>query len=466
MLKDQRTGIRTDYGSPAQRGVVGSAATAGQAGRPRGTGSSDGIKVKGKRATARQRSVIDGALAEADQLNASRRVMVALVMALTQESRCGEESSNLLQQSTAWNNATDAKSPAKATRAFLVTGPTSWKKVHGGLKSAPGNLANAVQAVQKSGAGAGAYARWQNEASSTVDTWSARGGGSDSQRRKRYEFARGERHGQKENSWDCMARLVEEVAAYRWAAGNTLYAVSGDELRAGAPSLTIRGDEGWLIKPPAFSWANNRSVSEISIDVLTEHWNVMPGATVVMGSQFGALAGRFMVWHVSGESLDSPVVTVTLRRPTRLKDEPAAELTSTSNGAGGKLHDVAQQISSHRGDYLLGGGHGVPLNKLKSSDRMDCSSSVSLALFRAGFFDGSTALVSGDFARSYGKAGKGQEFTVWANASHVWLEGYDTDGSFAWRFDTSHHGGQSGPMLTTAKRTDQSRFTARHWPNH
>lgn len=448
--------------APAKR-TASASSKSGDAARSRGLGASSGITVKHKRATNRQRNVLDECLTQAKQDGAGRRVMIAVVMALTQESRCGEDSSNLFQQSSAWTSK--PSDPQVATHAFLVSGPTSWKKVHGGVKKAPGDLAQAIQKVQASGAGAGRYAPWKGEAENTVDTWLGQDGNfTTGTRRKRYEFTRGERHGQRENSWDAAARLVEEVGAYRWAAGNVLYVVSGDELRAGAPALTIVGNEPWLITPPSWSWASGRDVAEVTMQVLSEHWNVMPGAVVALGLGLGPLAGRFMVWNVAGDRLDSPVVTIILRRPTRLRPEPAPETADVSGGgSASSLKAVCKNISQYRSPYSYGGGHGPKLSKMKSSDPMDCSSSCSLALHRAHMFKGNVAIVSGEFARSYGQAGKGQEFTVWANGEHVWIEGYK-DGKFDWRFDTSHHGGKSGPAFETTARNDQSRFTPRHWP--
>jgi hypothetical protein len=438
----------------------------------RGTGA-DTYTVKGKRATARQRDTIDGVLEQAHSDNASRRVMIATVMAITQESVAGDQQtttgnddSGIFQQGRNWVSAAGAKDPAASTHAFLVTGPTSWKKVHGGVKKAPGNLSEAVHEVQRN-QDPNAYAPWEAEATKTVDTWLANGattdGGSYVQR---YTFTRGERGGHRENSWDAAQRLVEEVGAFRWAAGNVFYAVSDEELIAGAPSLTVYGDEGWLLKAPAWSWAAGRAISEMTLEVLADHWDTMPGAVIVLHRRFGAMAGRWKVWNVGGDSLESPQVTVTLRRPTRLKSEPAPEVASrdTGTGTGGALEDICKRISDDRSTYLYGGGHGVKLANLKASDHMDCSSSCSLALFRARMFDGSVAISSTEFAASWGKPGKGRSFTVWANAEHVWIEGYDSDGSFAWRFDTSQHDSPSGPAYTKKLRTDQGRFTARHWP--
>lgn len=456
--------------APAKR-KPSSSSKSGDAARSSGLGTSGGITVKGRRATSRQRHVIDGCLTQAKEDGASRRVMVAVVMAITDESGAGEDMSTtgsddtgIFQQGRNWISAAGARDPGKATHAFLVTGPTSWKKVHGGLKKAPGNLSLAIHQVQGN-ADPNAYAPFKKEAINTVDTWLGQDGNfTTGPRRKRYEFTRGERHGQKENSWDAAGRLVEEVGAYRWAAGNVLYVVSGDELRAGAPALTINGDESWLVSPPSWSWASGRDVAEVTLQVLTEHWNVMPGACVALAPGYGPLAGRFMVWNVAGDRLDSPTVTVVLRRPTRLRPEPAPETADAGGGgSASSLKAVCKNISEYRSPYVYGGSHGPKLSKMKSSDPMDCSSSVSLALHRAHMFKGDVAIVSGGFAKSYGKAGKGQDFTVWANDGHVWIEGYK-DGKFDWRFDTSHHGGKSGPAFETQARSDQARFTPRHWP--
>jgi hypothetical protein len=435
-----------------------------------GLGSAD-IKVKGKRATAKQRETIDGVLTQAQEDNASKRVMQAAIMTITQESRAGEDvqktgndDTGIYQQGRNWVTEEESKQAGPSTHAFLITGPTSWKKVHGGVKKAPGNLSLAIHQVQGN-KDPNAYAQWEDEALNTVETWLADGGNSEDTYTKSYEFTRGDRQGSRENSWDASARLVGDVGAYRWAVGNVFHAVSGDELRAQKASLTIRGDEPWLVSPPAWSWANAREITEVTMVVLADRWDLMPGAAVVLVDEFGIVAGRWLVWNTSGDRLDSPVATVVLRRPTRIKSEPPAETGQREAGTG-DLEGICRQISDNRHEYVYGGSHGPKLSKLSPSSPFDCSSSTSYALKKAGLFSDDVAWTSGKFASSYGKAGKGDEFTVWANGGHVWIEGYEDDGSFAWRFDTSQHSGKSGPMLTTVARHDQGRFTARHWPGH
>jgi hypothetical protein len=112
---------------------------------------------------------------------------------------------------------------------------------------------------------------------------------------------------------------------------------------------------------------------------------------------------------------------------------------------------------------VYGGGHGPPLSRLRGGQGLDCSSSTSLALYRAGLFEGrKVSLVSGDF-NQWGHAGRGKFFTVWYNGGHVWIE-LNIPHVRADRFDTSPHGsGGSGPRLRYTHRSHAG-FAARHFP--
>jgi len=82
--------------------------------------------------------------------------------------------------------------------------------------------------------------------------------------------------------------------------------------------------------------------------------------------------------------------------------------------------------------YVWGGGHGSWY-----SYGYDCSGSVSYALHGAGLLD--TPLVSGALA-SYGEPGPGKWITIYANATHVYME------VAGLRFDTvGNFGGETGP---------------------
>lgn len=118
-------------------------------------------------------------------------------------------------------------------------------------------------------------------------------------------------------------------------------------------------------------------------------------------------------------------------------------------------------MSNQTPGYLLGGGHGIPLDDVRYDQKLDCSSSTSKALFDAGLFEGREyAIVSGRFDE-WGSPGKGTTFTVYYNAEHVWVRFHRTK----WfRFDTSpHKDGGRGPKLRMLPRFT-SGFHTRHWP--
>lgn len=457
-----------------------SAATSGSPAPAQGVGAS-AITVKGERATAEQRRVIDGVLGEAARLGAAQRVMVACVMAITQESAArslghgdaaGPDSRGPFQQRTAWGPASERMDPAGSARLFLTVdkgpGVRGWRPVHGGLSVAPGDLSAAIQAVQRS-AYPRAYAQWEAEATRTVEAWRGSDGfgAAEGPAARRYEFTRGERGGERETSWDASGRLAEEVGWLRWAAGNVLHFVSEQELRRAAPSVRITGDEPWLLSLPEWEWGVARPIAELTLRVAADRWGVMPGGVVVMATG-GPEDGRWVVGGVSGARLDSPEVEVRLRRPRALQPEPAAEQGEAEGGGTGDGSPQARLLEACRAmsgshPYLLGGGHGPALDSIQSGSPLDCSSATSKALRDAGMFPGSTAITSGVFASSWGLPGKGRTFTVWANAGHVFVEFHDAPGGWR-RFDTSPWGdGGSGARLRRTARGDTGRFTARHW---
>jgi hypothetical protein len=125
---------------------------------------------------------------------------------------------------------------------------------------------------------------------------------------------------------------------------------------------------------------------------------------------------------------------------------------------------------------VYGGQHGIPLAQMVATRGLDCSSSCSLALWRADLWDKKTktARVSGPGAgspnfSSWGVAGKGHLFTVMYNNEHVWIKFEEAAGISYERFDTSAWGdgvSGDGPKVrkTTRPPSDEARFNKRHWP--
>jgi hypothetical protein len=210
------------------------------------------------------------------------------------------------------------------------------------------------------------------------------------------------------------------------------------------------------------NWDTRRIATEMTIDLICSPFEYRAGEVFKLYG-FGPattgstakLPGRWLIAEVS-RSRYSLASSFTLRQPEAPAPEPAAETGERGDAIAGDPTELVDICKKFTGSYLYGGGHGPPLSSLDFGDRLDCSSSTSLALKKAGMFPGSTAITSGIFASSWGEPGKGDDFTVYANAGHVFIQG---DG---WRFDTGGPGGGSGPRYHDQTRPTAG-FTARRW---
>jgi hypothetical protein len=296
------------------------------------------------------------------------------------------------------------------------------------------------------------------------------GGAAGGSYRKSYQFTRNA----DEDSWTAIQRLAGEVGWRAFVVGNSFYYMSETALYGRRPRYEIVPDHPAVVEL-SYDVDWGKPVSECELEVVLGRWDAPPGSVVLIEG-YGIPDGRWLVSSLRRDYF-SPVATVTLRQPSRAKMEPAPE-TGTRGGssgtlgwsegeAGGKgkagrLYAEAKRISDAGGPYVYGGGHGPALSSLASGQGLDCSSSVSLALRRAGLFSGTRSWVSGDFAARYGVPGRGEEFTVWANSGHVWIE-FNGLGPGK-RFDTSPYGsGSHGPRVRGTDRPT-SGFTPRHWP--
>jgi hypothetical protein len=291
---------------------------------------------------------------------------------------------------------------------------------------------------------------------------------------KSYQYARNA----DEDSWTAIQRLAQEVGWRAFVVGNSFYFASDVQLFGRRARYEVTPDDPALLDL-SFDVDWGKPVSEATLDVQLDRWGATPGSVVLLTDFGDFVDGRWLVTSVSRDYFATHA-TVTLKQPGPEKMEPASETGSRAaqGGTGGelgttegergdasksaRLYAEAKRISDAGGTYVYGGGHGGALSSLQSGQGLDCSSSSSLALKRAGLFSDNVAWVSGRFASSYGQPGPGQHFTVWANGGHVWIEFHGLGA--AKRFDTSPHGsGGRGPRLRYTPRST-SGFVARHWP--
>jgi hypothetical protein len=440
------------------------------------------ITVKGRAATPTQRRILETALRRCDQEGATAKPRKALVLGMIEESSCqnlyggDRDSSGVLQVRAATARGIPGLNPRDVDgvcRTFLRDG--YWKyRPKGAIELSKDHpdwtAAQVTQACQ--GSAPNRYAQWNHDADGILEAWSGTGSESSAARGtyvKSYQFAR---HAD-EDSWTAIKRLADEIGWRCFVVGNSIYYMSERDLYDRRPRYELApNDPSVLDLSYDIDWG--KPVSECTLQVVLARWGAPPGSVVVI-SGYGPPDGR---WLVTGTRRDyfSPVAEVTLKQPGPSKREPAPETgtraistdtpTATTKGSqshSARLYAESKNISDAGGPYVYGGGHGPRLSTLKSGQGLDCSSSTSLALSRAGLFPDSVAWVSGKFASSYGQPGRGQHFTVWANGGHVWIEFHGL-GAFK-RFDTNGLGdGGRGPRMRRKQIEDTSRYVARHWP--
>lgn len=339
----------------------------------------------------------------------------------------------------------------------------------------PGAIALYVEVSDASGASH--YDKHIGKARKILRAWGgATGGNSDGSQTttdktyyKTYEFKVDE----DENYWDAIQRMADEVKWRAFVSGKKFFYVPEEALIQSRSRYRFSEDTPGIDNID-FDWDYRKRSGRATVTCRIDAWAAPPGSVVEIEHMGPVSEGRWLVEDIN-RNLFSPEATISLKRKMDEHMEPRPEQATRSSdsedggdaggdGTGDGLFYECDRISDANPPYDYGGAHGPQLENVNSRDAQDCSSSCSLALYRAGLFgDRKVAIVSGAFASSWGKPGKGSEFTVWANGGHVWIEFHgDNEG---WRFDTSPKAGDSnsehGPRLRKGSRSTAG-FTPRH----
>lgn len=289
------------------------------------------IKVKGKQATRAQISNIDRVLDVGRSVGAAKKVLVAAVMTVTQESNAmnmtggDRDSTGLFQQrrSQGWPATRDIERDANAfyKGAGANKGALHFFRQNPGW--GPGRIA---QAVQKSGHPR-AYDQWQKEAETTVAEYlGSEGGVPANEKYKRYAFERG-RH---ESTWECLGRLAEEVNWRCFESAGTVLFIPEPTLLSSRVRMRIRDDAPGL-DPVSFDYDSGQPVNEVTVTGRARFWAAPPGTIVTLEGR-GPADGRYLVNEISS-SLFGPEFSATLRRVSKPLPEPEPEEASGSDGS-------------------------------------------------------------------------------------------------------------------------------------
>jgi hypothetical protein len=416
----------------------------------RRAGFDEGEKVEG--VNAKQLRRIETCMEEVESISGvTERVLLAMLVAGFGETEWGE---NLGSRGTTFQTTQLRESQlASQARHFMIGGKGFLEG--GAIKYARDNpkasIGQIASKVEISDAGASHYDKHRGRARRVLKAWGGAGGSSTSFKRYEYKVNKGETY------WDAIQRMAGEVHWRAFMSGKTFRYISEEELFRSRARYRINEDDP-SIQDISWDWDYRKKVAKLSVACRLGAWEAPPGTVIVVEEQ-GPASGRWLVETVTRD-LFSPAATITLKKPMGELPEPRPEEAGGDDSSSTDLYDICKRFS---GPYKYGGGHGPQLSSIDFSDGLDCSSSTSKALKEAGLFSASVSWVSGQFASSYGKAGKGKEFTVWANSGHVYIEFHgEHDG---WRFDTSARSDdkpdERGPRLRKGRRSSAG-FTARH----
>jgi hypothetical protein len=440
--------------------------------REKGIAEGADLKIKGETAKAEQIRNIEITCGVAAKEKAGMLAQVAMHCAAIGESNYTNAPPNRggyrdVFQGTFSGVALQAHYFLRGGRGFNQGGAIALAKAHPGMS--PGEIATRVET---SGEPAEFYGKYEAEARAIIAHYAgADRSGQASRTTAAVLVQRGTPQSPQESSLTAITRIGAAKGYRAFFDRNTLiYADEHDLIDSRVLAILSEDSQG-------VDWIDGQNdpgqkTNTASLQVLAKLWSVPQGSAIIV-RETGFLNGRWLVSSVK-QARFSVVASIELRRGSELLQPEATAEVASSTGpiviggtqSGGidstDLYAICEHISSQHRGYLYGGGHAGTLAGIAPNAPLDCSSSTSLALKRAGMFTPTTAWVSGQFASSWGQAGRGEEFTVWANDGHVWIQFHGAHAG--WNFNTAGHDGDRGPRLVR-NNYSSSGFTARHWSN-
>jgi hypothetical protein len=352
------------------------------------------ITVKHQAATGMQIRNIERVLDVGMKMAVGEKLLIAAVITITQESQAynlkggDADSVGLFQQraSQGWHGLTNIE---KAAEEFY----NAAKKVLNIDKKQPWEIAADVQRprfdLRK------AYDLWTSEAERTVGAYGGESQPTDIIRAKRYYFSTRDDQGKKQNYWDALGRLMEEVGFSRFMANGKLYLIAEEDLLKGKPSMRFGRRDAGIINV-SYDFTITKVVMNATITARMDRWVASPGEVIEL-VKCGRASGRWLIASVR-RSLFDKEGTIELKKAQPEYKEPAPEVITTSidefRGPGGlrlgtadvaRCYRFAQAIHNKHYPYVYGGGHarcGTPDGGDGSDSGIgyDCSGSTAAVL--------------------------------------------------------------------------------------
>lgn len=361
------------------------------------------ITVKGQVPTRVQINNINRVLSTGVQLKANRKVLVASIMTIIQESNAMNlelgkghlDSVGLFQQRISlrprWPASRDIREDAAAffrtAKRIDATNP----------RLALWALCNAVQ--RPAYEFRTLYDKWREESKKIVNVFGYASSEDETViREDSYIFSRGTPD-EKENSWECLQRLAEEVNWRCFSVSGTIYFISDEHLFRSSTRATIHDGTPGVLGIEA-NYDSGQEVGEINVRCQLSRWGAPPGS-VVKVTRLGPLNGKWLV-HSIYRSLFERDGDVVLRKPLPKLPEPAARQIEIEREIslefgleieGGTIREkivaVAEEMLSRKRFYTYRQFRPYPSDIFSEDayNKLDCSSFFILVYKSAGAID-------------------------------------------------------------------------------
>ncbi len=355
------------------------------------------IRIKGARASSEQRRNLELALIVGVQMGATKKLLVAGDMAITQESAALTSATNISQNGPQVGLFQQARSQGwPATRDVVTDSRAFWKRLIAEYRKNPNKShAELIEAVQGSGQGR-LYSQWREEAERNVEQFSGSGARSVSvEFDKPYEF----KVKPGETWWQTILRLVGEVNWRAFMVKGTMYVISEEDLFLGkSQAKLVEHEDG--VEYINFKFNRRRKANEATVSARMPYWWAAPG-TVVTADEVGPADNRWLVSSVTRPIFDT-LGSIGLKQPMQEKPEPAPETGSISAGLGGsyegatgparaRIVQVAQaSLSSKTGFHRYSQPGALTDDPTPASGRTDCSQWTRAVYLKAGLPDPGT----------------------------------------------------------------------------
>jgi hypothetical protein len=298
--------------------------------------NASGLTVKGSPANATQKGVADRIIRAALTYDPPHRALVAVLCAATHESVMGtlgmntavdHDSIGILQGRLMYNSRKDLQSIPYNVRRFFNE-PWTGTSAGGAIKQAKAgrSIGDICTSIQGNATG-DVYTQWKDEAEKWIAAY--QGGSSESTTvttTKRYAF----QVAKNENYWEALKRLAEEVNWRCFVVGKRVYFIAEPTLFRSRRRMLI-GEDSPGIEFVDWDIDSGKKAHTASVSARVANWQAPPGTVVVLDKSQGPAQGRWLVETIDG-SLNFPDVSISLKRPSKPKPEPASETSTETVG--------------------------------------------------------------------------------------------------------------------------------------